>query len=245
MRVPHWCLKVSAQNNKLAADALLSDGTVRGAKLKVWFREQISLQAACREVENSVVSVVSSPPSKSLVAYVPTARLAQLLVIARGGTGMSLEDMVEVFKGRFTVFQLMQLEAAILPINDDDLRAIAKAYGLDYAIFAPERGVLRIDLSGLSIAIGNHESAFDAGSDSTQILIRYLALLYKLRKVAPGEPLVLRDPDLNVLAQTYSCSVEQVKQALLHLMTSNVAEIRAQLKALTKRPSFLERLRAA
>jgi hypothetical protein len=150
----------------------------------------------------------------------------------------------DVFTGRFTVFQLMQLEAAILPINDEDLRAIAKAYGLDYTIFAPARGLLRIDLAGLTISIGENESIFEAGSNSTDVLIRYLALLYNLRLKKPGEEaLVLREPDIEVLAATYACSTEQVEQALNHLMINNAPEIGAQLKSLTKRPSFLERLR--
>ena len=187
---------------------------------------------------------MTTPQSKSLVSYLPTARLAQLLVVARGGTGLSLEEMSErMFNGRFTVFQLMQLEAAILPINDDDLRAIAKAYGLDYAIFAPARGLLLLDLDGLAISIGDVESTFQHGSTSTDVLIRYLALLYNLRLGKPGEPLVLRDPDIKVLADAYSCSIQQVEQALNHLMINNVVDIRAQLKALSKRPSFLERLR--
>ena len=187
---------------------------------------------------------MTTPQWKSLVSYVPTARLAQLLVVARGSTGFSLEQMSEqAFQGRFTVFQLMQLEAAILPINDDDLRAIAKAYKLDYSIFAPARGLLRVDLAGLTISIGDVESTFEADSTSTEVLTRYLALLYNLRLTKPGDPLVLRDPDIKVLANAYDSPVDQVEQALRYIMDNNVSEIRARLKALTKRPSFLERLR--
>jgi hypothetical protein len=187
---------------------------------------------------------VSAPQPKRLVSYVPTARLAQLLVIARGGMGISLDDMSERFGGRFTVFQLMQLEAAILAIDDDDLRAIAKAYGLDYNLFAPARGLLHVDLTAMTISIGETESAFEPGSNSTEVLIRYLALLYNLRQANPGEPIVLRDPDLNELAKAFGCPVAQIDQALRHLMASNAFDIKAQVKALTKRPSFLKRLMA-
>jgi hypothetical protein len=175
---------------------------------------------------------------------VPTARLAQLLVVARGSTGFSLGEMSErVFNGRFTVFQLMQLEAAILPINDDDLRAIAKGYGLDYTIFAPARGQLRVDVAGHTISLGDVESTFGAGSTATEILIRYLALLYNRRLTKPGDPLVLRDPDIKVLADAFQCSIQQVENGLEQILHDNVLEIRAELKALTKRPSFLERFR--
>ncbi len=186
---------------------------------------------------------MSTANPQTLVSYVPTARLAQLLVVARGRMGISLEEMSEVFKCRYTVFQLMQLEAAILPINDEDLRAIAKAYGLDYTLFAPARGLLRIDVSALTISIGETESLFEASANSTDILIRYLALLHNMRVTKPGEPLVLRDPDLKVLAETFGSPVSQIEHALRHLVTNNASEIRAQLKALTKRPSFLQRLR--
>ena len=95
--------------------------------------------------------------------------------------GISLADMAEVFEGRFTVLQLMQLEAAILPIDDDDLRSIARAYGLDYSVFAPARGLMRIDLAAMTISLGETESVFNVGSNFTDVLIRYLALLYNLR----------------------------------------------------------------
>jgi hypothetical protein len=180
---------------------------------------------------------------KTLVSYVPTARLAQLLVAARGTAGTSLEELSLVFEGRFTVFQLMQLEAAILPINDEDLRAIANAYGLDYTLFAPARGLLRVNLSALTISIGETESTFEGGASTTDVLIRYLALLYNMRATRPGESVVLRDPDLKVLAETFGCPMHQIEHALLNLMFNNAPDIRAQLKTLSKRPTFLQRLR--
>jgi hypothetical protein len=198
---------------------------------------------------------VSPSEQKTLASYVPTARLAQLLMLARGSAGVSLEEMTDRFDGRYTVFDLMQLEAAVLRTTDDDLRAIAKAYGLDYTLFAPARGLLRVDLAALTISIGETESTFHPGSSSTEVLIHYLALLYNMRSVTPGKPgkpglakepeesLVLRDPDLKVLAETFDCPVPQIEEALVYLMTNNAADIRLHLKSLTKRPSFLRRLR--
>jgi hypothetical protein len=178
-------------------------------------------------------------------------------MVARGSAGVSLEEMADRFDGRYTVFDLMQLEAAVLRTTDDDLRAIAKAYGLDYTLFAPARGLLRIDLAALTISIGETESAFPPGSSSTEVLIRYLALLYNMRSVTSGKPgkpgmagpagikgsLVLRGPDLKVLAETFDCPASQIEHALVYLMTNNAADIRVHLKTLTKRPSFLQRLR--
>jgi hypothetical protein len=199
-----------------------------------------------------------SPHQQTLASYVPTARLAQLLMVARGNEGVSLEEMADRFDGRYTVFDLMQLEAAVLRTTDDDLRAIAKAYGLDYTLFAPARGILRIDLAALTISIGETESAFAPGSSSTEVLVHYLALLYNMRSAVPGKPgkpgkpglgtnpgesLVLRDPDLKVLAETFDCPVHQIEHALIYLMTNNAPDIRKHLKALTKRPSLLQRIR--
>jgi hypothetical protein len=176
-------------------------------------------------------------------------------MVARGNDGVSLEEMADRFDGRYTVFDLMQLEAAVLRTTDDDLRAIAKAYGLDYTLFAPARGLLRIDLAALTISIGETQSAFAPGSTSTEVLVHYLALLYNMRSAVPGKPgkpglgtnrgesLVLRDPDLKVLAETFGCPIHQIEHALIHLMTNNAPDIRMHLKALTKRPSFLQRLR--
>lgn len=208
---------------------------------------------------------MSPSQQQTLASYVPTARLAQLLMVARGSAGISLEEMADRFDGRYTVFDLMQLEAAVLRTTDDDLRAIAKAYGLDYTLFAPARGLLRIDLAALTISMGETESIFAPGSSSTEVLIHYLALLYNMRSVTPGKPgkqgkagqpgkpgkpglnpgesLVLRNPDLKVLAETFDCPIPQIEHALVYLMTNNAADIRMHLKALTKRPSFLQRLR--
>jgi hypothetical protein len=202
--------------------------------------EEISLQAHCTFADNTMMVL----QSKTLVSYVPTARLAQLLVVARGGMGIPLDEMSDRFEGRFTVFQLMQLEAAILPINDEDLRAIARAYGLDYSLFAPGRGELHVDLAASVMSMGETDSTFEPGSSATEVLIRYLALLYNLRLSKPGDELVLRDPDLEALAKTFDRPVAQIEHALRHLMTNNAAEIRTQVKALTKRPSFLQRLLA-
>jgi hypothetical protein len=202
--------------------------------------EEISLKARHTLVDNTTMVL----QSKTLVSYIPTARLAQLLVVGRGAMGIPLDEMSDRFEGRFTVFQLMQLEAAILPINDDDLRAIARAYGLDYTLFAPGRGELRVDLAGSTMSMGETESTFESGSSANEVLIRYLALLYNLRVIKPGDELVLRDPDLEVLAKAFDRPVAQIEHALRHLMTNNASEIRTQVKALTKRPSFLQRMLA-
>lgn len=186
---------------------------------------------------------MSSLQRQSLASYVPTTHLAELLTTARGNAGFTLEEMADRFDGRFSVLDLMQLEAAMLRTTDDDLRAIAKAYGLDYTLFAPTRGLLRLDLAKSTISIGAFESSFEVGATSTDVFIRYLALLFNMRAAKPGESLVLRNPDLNVLAETFGSPVHQVEHALVHLMTNNASDIRTYAKALTRRPSFLQRLR--
>ena len=202
--------------------------------------EQISLKNLQVKTESLGVSSLQRQP---LASYLPTTHLAELLTSARGNAGFSLEEMTDRFDGRFSVFDLMQLEAAMLRTTDDDLRAIAKAYGLDYSLFAPTRGLLRLDLAKSTISIGAYESTFGAGASSTDVLLRYLALLYNMRAIKPGESLVLRNPDLNVLAETFGSTVLQVEHALVHLMTNNASEIRTCVKALTRRSSFLQRLR--
>jgi hypothetical protein len=180
--------------------------------------------------------------STNLSTFVPSARLAHLLTISRCESGLTLEDIHEALDRRFTILQLMQLEAAVLRIGDTELRAIAKAYQLDYDSFAPGRGLLLIDLVGGLISIGDFEAVIEAGSNNVEVLIRYMALLYNLREKKPGEDLVLRDPDIDVLAKAFSCTTDQVRNALHHVMQNNIAEIRTQLKALNRRPLFLHRL---
>ena len=141
--------------------------------------------------------------------------------------------------------RLKQLEASVLAINDDDLRMIAKVYNLDFALIAPARGLLEVDLAAQTISIDDYESAIPSSFSDQEIFVRYLALLYKFRQKKPGEDLELREPDLAVLSDMFAGRALDIPHLLHRLIRENALRILVEFEALRHRPSaatvFIER----
>jgi hypothetical protein len=182
---------------------------------------------------------------QGLATFVPTARLAQLLIISRSESDQTLDDLAEALEGRFSVGELKQLEAAVLPVTDDELRLIAKAYQLDFALIAPARGLLEVDLTARWIAIDDYAAEIPLSFSDQDIFVRYLALLYKFRHKTPGEDLELRDPDLAVLSEMFVSQASNIPDLLHALIRENVLRITVEFQRLQHRPSaatvFIER----
>jgi hypothetical protein len=180
-----------------------------------------------------------------LATFIPTARLAQLLIISRSESEQTLDDLAEALGGRFSVGELKQLEAAVLPVTDVELRLIAKAYHLDFALIAPARGLLEVDLASRSIAIDDYAAEIPLSFSDQDIFVRYLALLYKFRHKTPGEDLELRDPDLAVLSEMFVSQESNIPDLLHALIRENVLRITIEFQRLQHRPSaatvFVER----
>jgi hypothetical protein len=162
-----------------------------------------------------------------LDSLVPPASLAALLVAARGKSHLSLEQMEAKSRGYFCVADLVQIEAGILTLNDSQLRGIARLYGVDIATVAPGRSQLIIDRNEGKILMGDTKGKFLPDDDDHQIMMRYLALVYKMRDQKPGVELGPRDNDLDVLATVFGCSTEAVHDELVRLMRTSGPEIRA------------------
>jgi hypothetical protein len=188
---------------------------------------------------------VPAEPLQQLSTFVPTARLAQLLIISRSESAQTLDELSEALEGRFSVGQLRQLEAAVLPITDEDLRFVAKAYNLDFALIAPARGLLEVDLAAKTIAIDDYEAKIPTSFSDQDILVRYLALLYKFRHKTPGDDLELRDPDLAALGAMFTTQAPKLPQMLHDLIRENTLRVVVEFDALIHRPSaaavFIER----
>lgn len=180
-----------------------------------------------------------------LATFVPTARLAQLLIISRSESEQTLDEVAEALCHRFSVGQLKQLEASVLAIHDDDLRMIAKVYKLDFALIAPARGLLEVDLAAQTISIDDYESAIPSSFSDQDIFVRYLALLYKFRHKTPGEDLELREPDLAILSDMFIGQALDIPHLLHCLIRENALRILVEFEALRHRPSaatvFIER----
>ena len=158
---------------------------------------------------------------------VPPNRLAELLVQTRHNANLSLRDVEARAFGRFSVGELQLIETGAMALADDDLRAIARIYHLDLGSVAPSRAVLEIDRSEGRLVVADSRDRFLPGDDDRQIMLRYLALVYRLRNQTPGAILPARVDDLEILAQVFGTSADLVRSELEGLMGGAAREIKA------------------
>ncbi len=157
---------------------------------------------------------------------VPPARLGALLLSARVNADLSLQQLRDRSGGRFCVGDLELLEAGRVAIADHDVEAAAALYGIDLRQSIRGHAELIIDRSEGKLAIGESQGRFTPNDDDRDVMIRYLSLVYRLRSSAPGHVLPARNGDLDVLAQVFSSTPEQVRLALEDLMLHHAHELR-------------------
>jgi hypothetical protein len=169
---------------------------------------------------------MSNRSSSTIDALVPPASLAALLVQSRGKSHRSLESIEFASEGRFPLHMLVQIEAGVLTLNDKDLREIAQLYGVSLSELTPSRSTLFIDRNEGKIFMGDTKGKFMPDDNDEKILLRYLALVYKMRDTKPGIEVGPRDNDLFVLSTVFGCSPEEIRQQLQQLMKHSASEIR-------------------
>ncbi len=122
---------------------------------------------------------------------------------------------------------LRQIEAGSVTLSENDLRTVAHLYNIDLGMVTPGRSTLEIDRSEGLLIVGASTKRFLPDDDDRKIMLRYLALVYKMRDTKPGKPLGPRDNDLFVLAEVFGCSVLDVRQQFDLLSTTAVREIQS------------------
>lgn len=148
---------------------------------------------------------------------VPARRLAHLLAEARRADDQTLDALAARAGGTFTVRDLLALEAATYPLDDDTVRRAVELYGVDPGVLAPERSRLVIDLDERRLRAGPHETTIGAPT-ADEVLATYLSLLYTMRHATPGTPLPLRDADISVLSRALELASTDVESRLVDLM---------------------------
>ena len=176
---------------------------------------------------------VASAPASDLL--VPPARFAAALAAARERQELTLSDIELRAKGAFSLGELRQIEAGELALRDPDLRVLAGVYGIDLANVVPGRATLIIDRHEGLVAVGDSVGKFKPESDDRKIMLRYLALVYRIRNATPGKPISSRDDDLEVLAAVFGTTPSQVRTELEALMLIAAPEIRFQYGAFRNR----------
>jgi hypothetical protein len=172
--------------------------------------------------------------SKS-TTLVPPVRFGSLLMHARVHANLSLEGMEAKAGGRFSVGDLRLLEGGTVAVTDQDVEAAAALYGIDLSQSTRGPAELIIDRNEGLLAIGEQERPFTPGDDDREIMVRYLSLVYRLRNSSPGQILPARTGDLDVLAQVFSSTPDQVRLALEDLMLHHSSDLRGRHSLLRRR----------
>ena len=166
---------------------------------------------------------------------VPPVRLGALLVQKRNSAGFNIKTMADVSNGAFTATDLELVEQGLVSLTDDDMRSVATLYGLDLRELSSNRAMLEIDRNERRVSIGEATEPFRPGDDDHEIMIRYLALVYRVRDAKPGQVLPARAGDLTVLADVFGTSPEQVRATLEQMMTDSVRELEQRHSLLRRR----------
>jgi transcriptional regulator with XRE-family HTH domain len=160
-----------------------------------------------------VADVFGMSPTTSLV---PPRRLGTLLREARVTSGLELSALAA--ESGLTVIDLEDIEYGRRDLDEQTMKALVRAYGIEDAGLVPERSQLIIDLDEGRIAV-NH-SGLDIGPTSgpDAVLARYLALVYRLRDMPLGTQLHLRDIDVDVLSTALELGNLDIESRLRRLM---------------------------
>ena len=148
---------------------------------------------------------------------VPARRLAHLLAEARRTNDQTLEELATRSGGTFSARDLLALEGATHPLDDDTVSRVVELYGVDPGVLGPERSRLVIDLDERRLRAGPHETTLGAPT-ADEVLATYLSLLYTMRHATPGTPLPLRDADISVLSRALELASTDVESRLVDLM---------------------------
>ncbi len=152
----------------------------------------------------------------------------------RVGRGVDVDHLAA--QSFFTSADLLAIEAGERNLTDRELTEVLDVYHVEVDDLLPERTRLVIDLEERRVAAGGRQRSVAGGSPTPdRVLASYLSLVYALRHATPGSPLVLRDADLEVLAQALDLAKPTVTSRLHALMTEPDLEVRRRSRLLRGR----------
>ncbi len=147
---------------------------------------------------------------------VPPGRLGALLIKQRNERGWTVSDLA-ARSDLFNPLDLDRLERGAADLNDHDVDAVLRLYGLDLSAGTYGRSELVVDLGAGSIGVGDTSLQFES-STSDLVLERYVSLLYLLREQPVGSELPLRTNDLETLSSTLERSQDRLVNDLYSIM---------------------------
>ena len=166
---------------------------------------------------------------------VPPRRLGELLAHRRAEMHQSIAEIEHRSLGRFSAGDLALFEAGEASPTDEQLRHLAVIYGLDLSAITPQRAFLELDLTEGLVSIGGEEERFAPEQDDREILLRYLAIVYRMRAINPGVVVPARNDDLATLALVFSTTPAEMRATLESLMLGERSELRRRHADLKRR----------
>ena len=148
------------------------------------------------------------------IGLVPPRRLAHLVLRARAASGLSRTEVAARSAGRLSADDLAAIEQGERPLRDGELRFLAALFGVTVAQLVPRRVELVLDHHNGRIGSAGRWGYLSPLADESEILRRYLALVYVLRGVKPGRFIVPRAADLVVLGKVTGDKTEDVRLRL-------------------------------
>lgn len=152
---------------------------------------------------------------------IPPRRLGALLSDARSRRGETLEDLAARSDGRFTLAALSSIERGSRDVTDSDARKLAAIYGLEATSLVPPRSRLVVDLEEGMLTVDDRTARLGRSQPPRdEVLARYLTMVYSMRRLEPGAPLVLRVDDLDVLGRALRVGSRSLEADLESLMAN-------------------------
>jgi hypothetical protein len=171
------------------------------------------------------------------LGLIPPARLGPFVAMARQQIGMSREQLAAASQGRLTLRDVSLLERGRLVCREAQLSAIQELLGVPFGKVVPLRARLIIDPMQCRMVLGGHIAEVVPNASDSELLLRYLALVYLCRRARPGSFVVPRSDDLEVLSELLGHSTESIRQELAHLCHHERDVLRLAVRSASQRRS--------
>lgn len=156
------------------------------------------------------------------------ADVGRRIRILRADAGLTVGDLARQLSTSRR--QVWSWERGRQPVPEGARRAIADVLGQPVTALVPDRAGSQVAVEAGSIRVGGVRRP----TEPDQLLPSYLEMVYTLRGVRRGEPLSLRDEDLDALSRALGSRPEVIEERLLDLIACTEEEA-ADLRALIMR----------
>lgn len=160
---------------------------------------------------------------------IPPQRLGSLLAGARVKRGYTVAEAARALGAPWDPVHLLEVETGQRLLFDSQICELATLYGVDTSALVPDRTHLVIDVDDALMRTGDHVVDLRNGDrERREVLGRYLALLYTVRQIPPGQTMPLRAGDLDVLSGFLAVAHADLEDELERMMLDGGSFVRSR-----------------